>query len=207
MKYAIKDVKENMAVAMSLGSPISLKDSIMISNYLKGMSVIKAKIFLKNVIDLKSAVPYTRFNSDRGHKRGKIAAGRFPVKAAKYFMNLIESAESNATDKGLNGESLFIRNIISNKGHVGYHYGRRRGLRTKSVHLQIYLEELEKSNKKDVSKKKAVSKEIKKSKEMSKSSKVETKPDVKKESNLEKVSGDDKTPKIKKPEEETVKND
>lgn len=141
MKYAIKEMKENMAATQLRGLPISLKDSIMIANFIKGKNVQKVKKYLGEVISLDRAIPYTRYNSDRGHKKGNMAAGRFPVKACKNFLIVIKSAESNAIAKGLNVDKLIIAAVIPNKGNVGYHFGRRRGLKTKSVHIQLYVEE------------------------------------------------------------------
>ncbi|MBW3021016.1 50S ribosomal protein L22 [Candidatus Woesearchaeota archaeon] len=193
MKYTIKDIKENMAVAQSTGLPLSLKDSIIVSKYLKGKTTTRAKRDLEEVTNLKRVIPYTKFNSDRGHKRGTVAAGRFPVKAAKNFLMLIKSVEKNASAKGLNVENLVITNIIPNKGNVGYHYGRRRGLKTKSVHIQIYVEESSAKATKKVAKKTADKKETKEVSDEKKVAKKTTKKVVEKSES--------------KPKEEVVKND
>lgn len=206
MKYAIKDLKENMAATHLRGLPISLKDSLIISKFIKGKNVQKVKTYLEEVVALKRAIPYTKYNGDRGHKRGNMAAGRYPVKAAKNFLTLIKSAESNAVAKGLNADKLIISAIIPNKGNVGYHYGRRRGLKTKSVHIQLYLEESAKAETKTVTKKKAPAKKeekVEEKKEATEKPKAEVKEEKKDEP---------KTPAKKKEiaeetKEEEVKND
>lgn len=151
MKYTM-NTKETVAKAQILNAPISLKVSVVMSDFFKGKSTEKAKAYLEEVIVEKKAIPFTKFNSDRGHKKG-MGPGRYPKKASQYFISLIKAAEANAGAKGLSS-NLIIANIIPNKGNVGYHYGRRRGLKTKATHLQIYLEEsaVKKVEKKEVKK-------------------------------------------------------
>ena len=61
---------------------ISRKDSVEVANFIRGKMVSKAKILLEGVIAKDVVVPYRRYNRDRGHKRGKVAAGRYPVKTS-----------------------------------------------------------------------------------------------------------------------------
>lgn len=150
--------KENIAVAKGLSMPISTKDCIEICNFLRGMTSAKAKIFLEDVIALKRAVPLKRFGHNLGHKPG-IGSGRYPVKACKEVLKLIKSAEANASFKGLNTSATVITKIIANKGSRSYHYGRMRGIKTKSTHVFVTLEEIAKKEEK-----KEAKKEVKKDK-------------------------------------------
>jgi len=186
MKYTM-NTKESVVKAQIVNAPISLKVSVVMSSFLKGKSTEKAKSYLEDVINEKKAIPFSRFNKDRGHKRG-IGPGRYPKKASKYFISLIKAAEANASLKGLNS-NLIITNIISNKGNVGYHYGRRRGLKTKATHLQIYVEEsvVKKQQKKESVKKddskNETKKEVSKPKPSNGKEKVESLGEEKKSDN------------------------
>ena len=137
---------EAKAIGRNLG--ISKKDSVEISNFLRGRMVSKAKDLLEQVIIKKVAVPYNRFNRDRGHKRGRMAAGRYPVKASTSILSLIKSAEMNALNKGMNTDDLYISKIIANKGTGQMRHGRFRGRSMKRTHLEVALSEIKKKEKK-----------------------------------------------------------
>ncbi len=131
--------KEHMAQASAKNLAISTKHSIEICNALRYKTVGYAKRYLEEVIDLGRAVPFKRFNTDTGHKKG-MAAGRYPQKAAKAFLALVKSVESNAQSKGLNSSNLKIVTLLSNKASVPVTGGRhRRG--TKRTHLEIEVKE------------------------------------------------------------------
>ena len=126
---------------------ISRKDSVEVANFVRGKMVSKVKVMLEGVIDKKVVVPFRRYNRDRGHKRGKVAAGRYPVKTSTEFLKLLKSAESNAINKGMNADDLFISAIIANKGNGQMHHGRKRGREMKRTHLEIEVKEVNKKKK------------------------------------------------------------
>jgi len=142
----------NEAKAIGRSMPISTKDTIEVSNYIRGRNTLKAKRILEEAIALKNPIPFKRFKGDKGHKRGEMAAGGFAVKACEHILKIIKSAEANASSKGLNTSSLIIKSIIPNKASSSYKYGRRRGLKTKSTHLEIVLEEVKTEKKAEVKK-------------------------------------------------------
>jgi outer membrane biosynthesis protein TonB len=107
---------------------------------------------LEEVTKLKRAVPFKRFKRDVGHKRGNIAAGRYPLKASREILELLKSAEMNAQNKGLDNDALFISEIVANKGASQWRYGRQRRRQMKRTNLIIKVEELEKETKKEVKK-------------------------------------------------------
>ncbi len=127
------------ASAKVLSSAISTKHSIEISNYLRYKSVGFAKSFLEDVVALKKAVPFKKFNRDVGHKPG-MASGRFPKKAAAVFLAMIKSVESNAQAKGLNTSHLKIIKILANKASIPATGGRQR-YGTKRTHLEVVAAE------------------------------------------------------------------
>jgi large subunit ribosomal protein L17e len=87
---------------------------------IKGMSLAKAKIFLQGVLDMKVAVPFTKFTGGCGrHAQGKLmnAAGdkcKWPQKATKIIFDLVKNAEANAEVKGLNSENLYVSHAQAN---------------------------------------------------------------------------------------------
>ncbi|MBT3303779.1 50S ribosomal protein L22 [Candidatus Woesearchaeota archaeon] len=151
MTRTTKQLSEREAIAIGIGLPISRKASLEISNFIKGKDVQRAKKMLEDVILMKIAVPCRKIASV-GHKKG-IGPGNYPIKAATFILNVLKSAEANANSKGLNTDSLIIKTMIPNQGSRSYHYGRRRGLKTKSTHIEIVVEEITKKDDKKIAKK------------------------------------------------------
>ncbi len=127
------------AHARALGVSISTKQSVEISHALRYRNTAFAKRYLEEVAALRRAVPFRRFNKDMGHKPG-MAAGRYPQKAAKAFLQLVRSVEANAQVLGLDTANLKITKLLANKASVPVTGGRRhRG--TKRTHLEIEVQE------------------------------------------------------------------
>ncbi len=162
MKYAIQDYKpEHMARVLGRDLPISTKQSIEICNFIKKKKVKEAKKLLGKVMEKKLAVPYKRFNKDIGHKSG-IAAGRFPQKTAGQITKLLDEVETNAQNKGLNVDDLYIIHLCAHKASAPWHYGRQRRRKMKRTHIEIVVEEKEVKKKQREEKKKSVEEVTKK---------------------------------------------
>jgi len=190
---------EHFASASALNLPISTKHSIEISRYLRYKTTAFAKNFLENVIALKKAVPFRRFNRDMGHKAG-MAAGRFPQKAAKEFLRLIKSVEANAQFKGLNTSNLKIIRILANKASVPVTGGRhRRGTKRASIEIEVKESKAVKKGKE----KQEVPKEEKKkeAKEPLPPAKKEATEEVKEKKEEKTVQGQEVKPEIKEKKE------
>ena len=97
-------------------------------------------------------MPFKRYNKDMGHRKGKIASGRFPQKASEHILKIVKSVESNAKNLGL-GSPLVIAEAIANKGVRGWHHGRIRRIKTKRTHIKLVVKE-GKDAKKPIEKKK-----------------------------------------------------
>lgn len=136
--------KEHEAKAIGKDLSISTKDSIEISNFIRGKTLEKVRKQLLDVLEKKRAIPYKRFNMSRGHKPGKIAAGRYPIKATAHFLKLIDSVEANAHNKGLDTSSLYLYHVVSNRSSTPWHYGRQRRRKMKRTNVEIRVKELEK---------------------------------------------------------------
>ena len=143
MSYAYsKTMTENSAQAVGIALPISRKQSIMICQAIRGMNVQKAKKLLEEVVALKKAIPFTRYNTDTGHKAG-MAAGQYPASACKQILSLLKSAEANAQFKGLSTGNLIIRHASAQKGPTTNRFGRQR-THAKRTHIELVLEEVKK---------------------------------------------------------------
>ena len=132
--------KEHMARAVGMALPISFKQSVEICDFIKNKNINDAKKILQNVVHKKAAIPFRRYNHDLGHKK-KIGTGRYPEKASKWFINLIEDVEANAQFKGLNTSNLIIIHISAHKGGKAWHYGRKSRRKMKRTNVEIFVEE------------------------------------------------------------------
>ena len=140
---------------------ISTKHAIVISKYIRGKKLSWAKEKLAKVLEFKVAVPFTVHNKKIGHRKGNLSSGRYPINATKEVISLLNSAEANAQNKGLDTDALVISSIIPNLASRPWHYGRQRRTKMKRTHLEITLEEKVNEKKKAPAKKEAPKVEIK----------------------------------------------
>lgn len=156
--YTFKNYNnEHMARAIGMALPISFKQSVEICSFIKNKNIVHAKKILQDTADRKFAIPFKRFNFDLGHKK-KIGPARYPEKASKQFIKLIENVEANAQFKGLNTSNLVIAHISAHKAGKSWHFGRQSRRRMKRTNVEIVVEEksknIELKNKKSINKKK-----------------------------------------------------
>ena len=171
------------AIAFGRNLPISTKQAVEVCNFIRGKNIQKAKTILGEVIKMKTAVPFRRFNKDMGHKRGRIAAGRYPIKTSQHILGIINSAEINAQAKGMNSQNLFIKLIEANRGTGTQRYGRRRGISAKRTHIEVTLfekEQKKKAEKKQPREIKEKQEEVKKTEDVKKVEEVKKTEEVKK---------------------------
>lgn len=134
-------MSEAKAIGRNLG--ISTKYAIEICAYLRGKKINKAKAILERVLEKKEAIPFKRFTDGVGHRPGNLTSGRYPVKASKAVLELIKSAEANATNKGLAGE-LIIKELRANKAASPMRGGRQSRREIKRTHVYITVAEAKK---------------------------------------------------------------
>jgi large subunit ribosomal protein L22 len=127
---------------------VSHKSAREICKTIKGMTLTQAKQYLKDVMTKKRAVPLRRYKKKAGHRHGleKNYAGRYPVKAAKYILRVIEGAEANAEYKGLDTERMKIIHACAYPGmKVKRFMPRAHGRATPHfetlTHIEVALEE------------------------------------------------------------------
>lgn len=139
--------KEKMARVIGKDLPISTKQCIEICSFIKGRNLQKAKEMLEEVLKMKRAVPFSRFTEGAGHKKGRMAGGKYPLKASAQIIELLNSLEANAMQKGLNTSLLAIRHACANRASKTPRYGRRRGITAKRTHVEFVAAEADEAKK------------------------------------------------------------
>jgi large subunit ribosomal protein L22 len=128
--------------------PISPRHSIEICRSIKGKTVEEAVTFLEDVIDKRKAVPYRRHTGGVPHRKGKgITSGRYPMKAAKAILKIVEQARNNAEFKEITG-SLKIIHAAAHRGRPWQSWqprahGRSTPKNRETVNIEIIVEEYE----------------------------------------------------------------
>lgn len=143
----------NEAKIYGIDLPISTKKSVEICNFIRHKKLKKAKDMLNSVLQKKVAVPYKRYNRNTPHRKGRIASGRYPVKASSEILKLLEGVEANAQQKGLDVNNLVIDQIIANQASRPFHFGRKRRRKMKRTHIDIVVKEIQKEIKSEEKKK------------------------------------------------------
>ncbi len=118
-KYSTVSDPAKTARAYGRDMPCSPKSGRNVAKAIKGMPVGRAKQFLQDVADLKTAVPFTVRKRKIAHRRGQgFGPGKFPKKTAEHFLKVLASAEANAEYKGLDADSLVITHASAYQGQV-----------------------------------------------------------------------------------------
>ncbi|MBS1263130.1 MAG: 50S ribosomal protein L22 [Methanonatronarchaeales archaeon] len=144
MDYSIPKT-ENTARAYGQELRCSPKHCVEISREIRGMDLGAAKAYLRRVQNQKQAVPFKRHNRGVGHRRGG-GPGRYPEKAAGKVLEVLESAEGNAVEQGLDGGSLKVEHIAAHRGRTfeGWTpraFGRSSPKNRRTTNLEVVLKE------------------------------------------------------------------
>lgn len=188
-------MKTGDAKAITHNCPISRKLAVELAREIRNKPVKKVEKYLEDIIALKRHVPLKRYFHDVGHKRGPavsgVKAGRFPVKAAKYFQKLLKMALSNADYNGLDlNKPMFLKGCVVSGGIKRYGYqakGHRRLRRDETVNIEMVVKQLGKIDIKknlhnsSLSKKKQEIEEKKEDVKKEEAVKVEEKEEITKE--------------------------
>ena len=106
------------AQAYGRDMPCSPKSGRNVARAIKGMPVVRAKAFLEDVMELKTAVPFKVRVRKIHHRKGGIGSGKYPVQTVKCMLKVLESAEANAEYKGLDKDRLVITHSTAYQGNV-----------------------------------------------------------------------------------------
>ncbi|MHC1574244.1 MAG: 50S ribosomal protein L22 [Candidatus Methanogasteraceae archaeon] len=147
VKYSRKSDPTRSSKAMGYELHISPKHSREICTTIKNMHTPDAKRYLEDVIVLKQAVPFRRYNHGVGHRHGKMAAGRYPVRAASEILKVLTNAENSAEDKGLEPDRMRISHAATKRGRtirgiMPRAMGRATAKNTETVTVELILEAL-----------------------------------------------------------------
>ena len=122
------------------------------------MLISRAEQYLKDVLEHKTCIPFSRYNHSVGRCSAAIqfglTKGRYPEKSVRIMLNLLNNAKANAESKKLNLEKTIIKNVLVNHATEG----RRRTYRahgsinaycSSNCHVDIICEELKDHVKKE----------------------------------------------------------
>ena len=115
--------------AMGVDLRVHYKNTYETAQAIKGMKLRRAQKYLQDVIQHQDAIPFRKFTGGIGHhaqaKRHNAVACRWPEKACRYVLDLLQNAASNAAERNLDVDSLYVSHAQVNKAP----YMRRRTYR------------------------------------------------------------------------------
>jgi len=148
-RYSIKGLDpDKTAMASGRDLRISPKAAREVCLSIKGLKLDDAKTLLQDVIEGKKPIPYRRHKKKVGHRHEleKWPSGRYPRKASKEILRILECAEANAGFKGLDPERLTIIHSSSQKArkikkYIPRAFGRSSPYFHELTHIEIAVEE------------------------------------------------------------------
>lgn len=104
-----EDKKEHYAMARGEDLEASYKDLTQVCGRIRNKTVQKALSLLERAANMEIPILFKRFNKKLGHRRelgGR--QGRYPQKAVKIVLKVLNSVIANAKVKGLNDEIIIV---------------------------------------------------------------------------------------------------
>jgi large subunit ribosomal protein L22 len=119
-KYSFSNFDKSRQVRASIrDKSTSHKHAREVAAAINGLSIENARLFLEDVAAKKIAVPFRRYHNEVAHRsniRDGFCSGRFPQKAAKEVLKLLDNLEANAEYKGMDLDALKIISAVVHKG-------------------------------------------------------------------------------------------
>ncbi|MCQ2819778.1 MAG: 50S ribosomal protein L22 [archaeon] len=143
------------------------KNTYEIGRAIKGMMVKKAENYLKEVLEHKKCIPFTKYNGSMGRttqaQQFGLTKGRWPEKSVRIVLNLLKNAIANAESKKLREENLAIKRVVVNQAVKGRRrtyraHGRINAYLASNCHVEIFLEEIKPRVKKEKKEEEKISK-------------------------------------------------
>ena len=115
------------------------------------MLIKKAEAYLKEVLEHKRCIPYTKYDGSMGRTGQAIqfglTKGRWPVKSINIVLGLLKNAIANAEAKKLDIEKLVVKKVVVNQATKGRRrtyraHGRINAYLSSNCHVDIVCEEL-----------------------------------------------------------------
>ncbi|WOL16741.1 60S ribosomal protein L17 [Canna indica] len=148
------------AKAMGRELRVHFKNTRETAHAIRKLPLSKAKRYLEDVIAHKQAIPFRRYCGGVGRTaqakgRQPNGQGRWPMKSAKFILDLLKNAESNAEVKGLDVDTLFVSHIQVNQAQKQRRrtyraHGRINPYMSSPCHIELILSEKEEPVKKEV---------------------------------------------------------
>jgi len=139
---------ERTAKASGRELKVSHKAAREVAKAIKGMELSQAKEYLRDVAAKKKPIPYTRYIKKLGHKGGmaKRFVGRYPIKASEAVLKILQAAQANAENKGLDVDHHRIMHSAAYPGvklkrYTPRAHGRASPKYEITTHFEIVLEE------------------------------------------------------------------
>jgi large subunit ribosomal protein L22 len=125
ISYSVDADPKKTAKAMLRERHMSHKHSKEIAREIKGKTVAEAGDYLEAVIAGEQSVPFRSHNTGVGHRNDIDGwdAGRYPEKASKAFLDLLENVGANAEHQGFEPDPMTIDHVAAHK--VGEVQGRK----------------------------------------------------------------------------------
>ncbi len=147
MGYTMQPDPDKTAKAYGKELNISPKKSVEVCRMLRNKDAEAALNILDQIIAKERAVPYRKHKKSIAHQKGT-GPGGYPIKVAKKIKYLIEEAQSNAEDKGLDADEMKIIALSAHRGEVTKSrrpraQGRSTPFYRRTTNIEIILEEKE----------------------------------------------------------------
>jgi len=148
--YSFKPKKpEKTAIASGRDLRISPKHAREICAAIKGLMLDEARRLLEDVIAGRRPIPFKRYRRKVGHRRELQGwdAGRYPKKASKEILKVLDQLEANASQKDLDPERLKIVHAAAQKGtkirkYIPRAFGRSSPYFQQLTHIELAAEEI-----------------------------------------------------------------
>jgi len=147
------------AKAMGRDLRVHFKNTRETAFAIRKLQLSKAKRYLEDVIAHKQAIPFRRYCGGVGRtaqakSRHSNGQGRWPAKSAKFILDLLKNAESNAEVKGLDVDTLYVSHIQVNQAQKQRRrtyraHGRINPYMSSPCHIELMLSEKEEPVKKE----------------------------------------------------------
>ena len=127
---------------------IHYKNTYETAKAVKGMTIAKAKAYLKDVLAQRRCIPFTRYYGGIGRtgqaKEFGRTLGRWPQKSVNVVLGLLQNLESNANSKNL--KNLVVNHVQVNRAAKGRRrtyraHGRIGPYLSSQCHVEVWANE------------------------------------------------------------------
>ncbi|MDD1666796.1 MAG: 50S ribosomal protein L22 [Methanomicrobiales archaeon] len=147
--YSMQVEGEDIARAKANEVDISPKHAFEIARFIRRMKTDDAIEYLNRVVALEKAIPLRTYHKKVPHRHGlaKWDAGRYPQKAAKVYIRLLNAAKKNAEYIGLDAANTRIVHVQANRGrrHEAFFpraMGRATPKNRETVNIEVIVKEV-----------------------------------------------------------------